>query len=183
MSSEGVEGEVTVDPYPGKVFRGKLTYVQPVANQGRLFLTRMYLDNPDMLLLQGMFARAKVPVEVIPNVLRIPVDALMEQVRENEYNTVFIVNTENKAKLHRIKIGPHDSRHARVLNGLQEGDLVVIQGKEILGTGQPLEVTKNTTPLDSPLLPTRTRAAEGPQKQPPPEGNAGQAKEKTAGSL
>ncbi len=35
--TDGVAGEVTVDSYPGKVFAGKLTYIQPVANVGRLF--------------------------------------------------------------------------------------------------------------------------------------------------
>jgi RND family efflux transporter MFP subunit len=180
VSSGGVEGEVTVDSYPTKVFKGRLIYVQPVANQGRLFLTRMYLDNPDMLLLQGMFARARVPVEVIPNVLRIPVDSLMEQVRDHEYNTVFMVNSETKAELRRIKIGPHDSRHAQVLLGLQEGDLVVVQGKEVLGTGQPLAVTKIETPLESPLMPARQKAAEAGQKDSPAEARSGNAKEKAA---
>lgn len=34
---EGVDGEVTVDSCPSKIFKGKLTYIQPVASQARSF--------------------------------------------------------------------------------------------------------------------------------------------------
>jgi len=154
--AEGVDGELSVDPYPGKVFKGRLTYVQPVAGPGRLFLTRFYLDNPETLLLQGMFARAKIPVEVIPGVVRVPLGALLEQVRESEANTVFLVDKDKKARLQRIKIGATDARNAQVLEGLQEGDLVVVEGKEILGAGQPLDISLPARPEEDSRPPVKT---------------------------
>lgn len=138
---DGVPGEVTVDSYPGRMFKGLLTYVQPVANQSRLFQARIYLENADRLLLQGMFARARIPVTVIPGVARIPLAALLEQIRENDFNTVFVVDQEKKAKLTRIKIGSSDPFNAEVLEGLKEGDTIVVRGKEALGTGQLLDPT------------------------------------------
>ena len=102
---EGVDGEVSVDSYPGKIFKGKLTYIQPVASQARLFQIRIYLDNPDLVLLQGMFARGRIVVKTIPGVLRVPIGALMEQVRVNDTNTVFLVDQNKKAQLTRVKIG------------------------------------------------------------------------------
>jgi membrane fusion protein (multidrug efflux system) len=146
---EGVDGEVSVDSYPGKIFKGKLSYIQPVASQARLFQIRIYLDNPDMLLLQGMFARGRVVVKTIPGVLRVPVGALMEQIRTNETNTVFLVDRDNKAQLTRVKIGTTDPRYAQVLEGLKEGEMVVVQGKEILNVGQPLKVTELPSPQKS----------------------------------
>lgn len=137
--TEGVDGEVTVDSYPGKAFAGKLTYIQPVANVGRLFQVRIYLDNPEILLLQGMFARGRTVYKVIPDVVRVPLDSLLEQIRENDYNTVFLVGPETKAVLTRIKIGSTDPKHAHVLEGVKPGDVVVVQGKEILSSGQPLD--------------------------------------------
>ncbi len=142
----GVDGEVSVDSYPGKIFKGKLSYIQPVASQARLFQIRIYLDNPDMLLLQGMFARGRVVVKTIPGVLRVPVCALMEQVRVNDTNTVFVVDKDKKAQLTRVKIGTTDPRYAQVLEGLTEGATVVAQGKEILNTGQPLKITELPSP-------------------------------------
>ncbi|MBI5251538.1 MAG: efflux RND transporter periplasmic adaptor subunit [Desulfomonile tiedjei] len=140
--TDGVDGEVTVDSYPGKVFSGKLTYIQPVANVGRLFQVRIYLDNPEMLLLQGMFARGKTVHKVIPDVVRVPLDSLLEQIRDNDYNTVFLVGPENKAVLTRIKIGTTDPKFAAVVEGVKAGDTVVVQGKEILSSGQPLDPTE-----------------------------------------
>jgi membrane fusion protein, multidrug efflux system len=147
--AEGVDGEVTVDSYPGKVFKGKLTYIQPVANVGRLFQVRIYLDNPDMLLLQGMFARGRTVFKVIPNVVRVPLESLLEQIRDNDYNTVFVVDGEKKAVLTRIKIGSTDPKFAQVVEGLKPGDTVVVQGKEILSSGQPLDpsgIQRNSRP-------------------------------------
>jgi membrane fusion protein (multidrug efflux system) len=143
---EGVDGEVSVDSYPGKIFKGKLTYIQPVASQARLFQIRIYLDNPDMVLLQGMFARGRIVVKTIPGVLRVPIGALMEQVRVNDTNTVFLVDQNKKAQLTRVKIGTTDPRYAQVLEGLKEREMVVVQGKEILNTGQPLKTTELPSP-------------------------------------
>jgi membrane fusion protein, multidrug efflux system len=146
---EGVDGDVSVDSYPGKNFKGKLTYIQPVASQARLFQIRIYLDNPDMVLLQGMFARGRIVVKTIPGVLRVPLGALMEQVRVNDTNTVFLVDENKKAQLTRVKIGTTDPRYAEVLEGLKEGEMVVVQGKEILNTGQPLKTTELPSPQKS----------------------------------
>jgi len=159
--ADGVPGELTVDSYPGKVWKGNLTYVQPVANQARLFQVRIYLDNPDMLLLQGMFARARIPVEVIPGVMRMPLNGLLEQVRENDFNTVFVVDPESKAKLTRIKIGATDPVFAQVLEGLKEGDMVVVRGKEALGTGQLLAPTLLETAPKEPPPPEKAPEATG----------------------
>ncbi len=144
IGTEGAVAEVTVDSYPGKTFSGKLTYIQPVAQQSRLFQVRIYLDNPDMSLLQGMFARARTLVEVVPDVLRVPLDALLEQIRENNSNSVFLVDKDGKAQMNRIKIGLTDRRYAQVTEGLKKDDIVVVQGKEILSNGQPLDVTLMT---------------------------------------
>jgi RND family efflux transporter MFP subunit len=153
--TEGIDASVSVDPYPGKIFDGRLTYIQPVAGEERLFQIRIYLDNPEMLLLQGMFARGRIVIKTVAGVLRIPLEALMDQVRNNEYNTVFVVDDGKKAKLTRIKIGANNQRYAEVVEGLQTGDMVVAKGKEVLSTGQPLDVTilqvtqNETRPLPS----------------------------------
>jgi membrane fusion protein (multidrug efflux system) len=139
--TEGIDGQVTVDSYPDRVYRGKLTYIQPIANQGRLFQVRFYLNNPDMSLLQGMFARGKIVYQVIRDVPRVPLAALLEQVRENETNTVFLVDQNGKAELARVKIGNTDPVYAEIVEGIVPGSIVVTQGKEILNSGQPLKTT------------------------------------------
>jgi RND family efflux transporter MFP subunit len=172
--TEGVDAEVTVDSYPGRPFKGKLTYIQPIANQSRLFQIRIYLENPDMMLLQGMFARGRIVVKTIPGVVRVPITALLEQVRENEANMVFLVDPDQKARLLPIKIGQRDPLYAEVLEGLSSGNKVVVQGKEILSSGQPLKTT---------LLPPASRNGQTAPKQSSSRNETAQDKSSPKGSM
>lgn len=140
IASEGIEAEITVDAYPGRVFKGKLTYIQGVANANRLFQSRFYLDNPERLLLQGMYARGSTVLDTIKGVIRIPLLALLDETRENESNSCFIVDSDNKAKLTRVEIGSVDAEFAEVTKGLKIGDTVVVEGKDVLSNGQPVQV-------------------------------------------
>ncbi|MDQ7785423.1 MAG: efflux RND transporter periplasmic adaptor subunit [Desulfomonilaceae bacterium] len=136
---DGIDAEVGVDAYPGRVFPGRLTYIEPVADEYSLFEIRIHMDNPDMKLLQGMFARAAIIFNTLDNVLRLPRSALLDPVRNHDHNTVFVVNPEGKAVFTRIKIGMTNRRYAQVLEGLSEGDVVVVRGKEILSDGHAVE--------------------------------------------
>ncbi|MEW6347697.1 MAG: efflux RND transporter periplasmic adaptor subunit [Thermodesulfobacteriota bacterium] len=144
--TEGVEASVYVDSYPDRTFKGRLTYVQPVAVEGRLFQIRIYLDNPDMSLLQGMFARGRIVVKTIGGTPLVPLTALLDQIRPNETNSVVIVDGEKKAQIRQITIGPNNQRYAQVLDGLEDGDVVVVRGKEVLTKDQPLETEEMPQP-------------------------------------
>ncbi len=141
----GVEADVKVDSFPDKTFKGNIGYIQPVTNLNRLFEARIYIDNEDMQLFEGMYARAEVVVKTIPDVVRIPIESLLEQVHANEMNAVVLVNNREKAEITRIKIGETDRHYAAVLDGLNPGDRVVVEGKEVVNSGQPLEVAKTST--------------------------------------
>ncbi|MCX5874134.1 MAG: efflux RND transporter periplasmic adaptor subunit [Deltaproteobacteria bacterium] len=136
----GIETEVMIDSLPGKKFEGRIGYIQPVTNLNQLFQVRIYIENPDLKLLEGMYARGRVLVNRIPDVVRIPISALLEQVRTNESNSVVRVDKHNRAEITRIRIGVTDNLSAQVMEGLTPGDLVVIEGKEVLSNGQPLEI-------------------------------------------
>ncbi len=143
---EGGEAEITVDSLPGRKFKGKVGYIQTVTNQSRLFEARIYIDNRDMQLLEGMYARAMVVSKHMPNVVRVPIDALLEQIRSDQANEVVRVSNGDTAELTRVKIGDIDAAYAQVLDGLQPGDRVVVGGKEILTNGQRLEVDSVSSP-------------------------------------
>ncbi|HTY24192.1 MAG TPA: efflux RND transporter periplasmic adaptor subunit [Desulfomonilaceae bacterium] len=146
QEGRGVEAEVKVDSFPNKTFKGNIGYIQPVTNQNRLFEARIYIDNKDMQLFEGMYARAEVVVKTIPDVVRIPIEALLEQVHGNELNAVVLVNKREQAEITRIKIGDTDRHYAAVLDGVKPGDRVVVEGKEVVNSGQPLQVTETSRP-------------------------------------
>ncbi|MGB6064156.1 MAG: efflux RND transporter periplasmic adaptor subunit [Desulfomonilaceae bacterium] len=144
----GVAAEVAVDSISGKTFKGKVGYIQPVMNQNRLFEVRIYIDNRDMQLLEGMYARGRILIKRIPDVVRIPIDALLDQVRNNDKNAVVRVGKQSQAQIARIKIGATDKKFAQVLAGLKLGDVVVVEGKEVLSNGQPLETAVTASSRD-----------------------------------
>ncbi len=140
---EGISAEVLVDSYPGKVFPGKLAYVEPVAGAARLFEIRIFMDNKEMLLLQGMLGRARIPFDNAKGVLRIPLTALLDPVRKDHQNTVFVLDAENRAQFKTIKLGKFNRTHAEITDGLNEGDLVIVSGKEVLTSGQRVELVES----------------------------------------
>lgn len=142
IRSEGENAEVTLDAYPGETFSGRLTYIEPVANDNRLFEIRIYVDNADMSLLQGMVGRGRIVVRTIPDVLRVPVVGLLNEIRPDADNAVYCVDPDNRARLTQIKVGEINHAYAAVLDGLSEGNPVVVQGKEVLSSGQLLAATK-----------------------------------------
>ena len=154
----GIDAEVTVDALPGKIFTARLSYLQSVANDNRLFQTRFYLDNPQSVLLQGMFARGSVALSSVDNVVRIPRLALLEEVRENASNAVYIAGSDNKAHYTQVDVGVVDPRFVQIVKGLEHGAIVVVYGHEVLVEGQPLDPTI----LDpSELFPSGSKALQG----------------------
>ena len=136
-----IKANVIVDALPGKSFEGRITYIAPAARKGKVFEVRAYLDNPDMILREGMFARARVVPERITNVTRVPVAALLGKIRDNSANQVFVVGKDNKVRLTMVVIGLSDDDNAEVTKGLKEGDRVVVYGAEVLSTGTQVEPT------------------------------------------
>ena len=67
-----------------------------------------------MTLFEGMYARGRTVVKRLPGVVRVPIDALLEQVRPNAENAVVRVSKESKAEITRIKIGDTDDIYAEV---------------------------------------------------------------------
>jgi RND family efflux transporter MFP subunit len=137
---------VTVDALPKRGFDGRITYIAPAARKGNVFEVRTYLENPDMILREGMFARARIVPERTPNVLRVPNTALLGKVRDNASNQVYVVDKENKVRLTMITVGASDDVHAQVTKGLRENDKVVVYGKELLSTGTRVEPQDSKRP-------------------------------------
>jgi len=61
----GHDVEFTAEAYPGEVFRGTVSFIQPVLDEGsRTVKVRVNVANPDLRLKPGMFVRAQVRARV-----------------------------------------------------------------------------------------------------------------------
>ncbi len=145
--------ELTVDAYPGQVFKGKIASLDArVAQDTRTLLVRGTLDNPERKLLPGMFANVSVLAGSARQVISVPRTALTYSLygdsvyvvmapegggampAEPPADAVFVVE--------RRFVKPGQVRQDRVAieTGLQPGEQVVTTGQIKLTNGSHVKI-------------------------------------------
>jgi len=130
--SLGQEAKVNVDAYPQEEFSGQVTKISPVVD----LLTRsapieITLDNPQLRLKSGMFAKVKLILQTHKDTPII----LKEAVMGKEPNLYVYVIENKKAASRKVTLGIRQGPYYEVQQGLKEGDLVVIMGQQRLYEG------------------------------------------------
>lgn len=103
---------------------------------GTLTLKAVF-DNPQHLLISGMFARVAAEGEVRRGALLVPQRAV-QQILGKTFVTV--VTADNKAESRPVKMGPRVSSLWVVEEGLTAGDRIVVEGFSKIQAGTPLQV-------------------------------------------
>ncbi|MDR1307428.1 MAG: efflux RND transporter periplasmic adaptor subunit [Treponema sp.] len=81
--------EITLDAWPGEVFRGAVTEVSPVVDPAsRTMEVKVNVTNQEDKLKEGMFAKVKLITEQKENIVKIPASAMIQRFGE-EY--VYVV--------------------------------------------------------------------------------------------
>ena len=110
------------------------------AQTGTLTVKALF-DNPDGLLLPGMFARVTLIGDTIPNALLVPERAVQQLLGKS---FVMVVGANNKAEARTITIGDKIGSYYVVKDGLDASDTVVVEGLTTLQEGGDLAVTMVT---------------------------------------
>lgn len=130
---------VTVDAYPGTVFTGLVDNVFPVIEgKSRTLTVRVGIDNPDAMLLPGMFARALITVAEFEDAIVIPSMSL-DKTDEEGYK-VFTVDASNTVRARPVEVVYITTDYTVVASGLYEGELVVSETPQELKDGMPVNV-------------------------------------------
>ncbi len=129
----GSGASITTDAYPGRVFRGQVSYVDPkVDPQTRTAQARIELANPGQQLKIGMYvnvaftalgaAESTVPI--------VPITAVQNM---NNQQIVFAATSDpNVFVMRPLRLGPENNGYYPVLEGLSVGDRVVTNGSFML---------------------------------------------------
>ncbi|HEU4597554.1 MAG TPA: efflux RND transporter periplasmic adaptor subunit [Pyrinomonadaceae bacterium] len=129
----GSGASVTSDAYPGRVFRGRVTYVDPQLDPAtRTAQVRIELANPSQSLKIGMYvnvafgalggAEATAPI--------VPASAVQSV---NNRQVVFLATADPNVFIVRpVRLGPESNGRYPVLEGLFVGDRVVTEGSFML---------------------------------------------------
>lgn len=102
---------------------------------------RAEVPNPDWVLLPGQFVRVRVEVGVRPNVTMIPQRAVSIS---QEATTVMVVGPENIVEPRPVALGHMLGSDWVVLEGLSDGDRVIVAGLQSVQPGMRVRVASGT---------------------------------------
>ncbi|UCG32552.1 MAG: efflux RND transporter periplasmic adaptor subunit [Phycisphaerales bacterium] len=126
----GLPALVTVDALPGQVFRGRVSKIAPLPDAQSAWLnpdlkvypTQINLDTSNAELRTGMNCQAQIIVEEHPDVLYVPVQAVL---RIGAEPTVFVRHGSG-FEPQPVKIGLDNNSMVRVLTGIEPGQEVLL---------------------------------------------------------
>jgi len=126
----GATAAVRINAYPDKTFSGRVTYVYPTLKaETRTVAVRVELANPGGLLKPGMFAQVELPVAGGGQVVTVPVSAVIDS---GTRQMVLIQLKEGRFEPREVKLGARSDSHVAVLEGVSEGDLVVVSANFLI---------------------------------------------------
>ncbi len=133
----GLKVEAKVEALGGAILKGQVSRVSGSLDSAtRTMLVEADFKNENGKLRPGMFATARIAVELHDNALLIPVASL---VKEKANNFVF-KQVDGKAKKTSIKPGFNDGVNVEVLDGIGPDDQILLVGTTTLTDGQAVTV-------------------------------------------
>ena len=130
----GAPVTIRVAPYPEERFTGEVFFVSPTLDpEGRRFVLKAWIPNPDGRLRPGLFATIEAEIERRPDALLVPESSL---VHELDGTHVWRVGEDRKAERVPVEVGLHlDGRVEVRGGGLRAGDVIVRAGTHKLQPG------------------------------------------------
>ena len=145
LNSGGMDqARVSVSLSNGEVYplEGRLVQADRALSENTGTLTvKAQFDNPQGMLLPGMFARIRLGGEVIPGALLVPQRAV-QQLLDKSF--VILVGPDNKSISRTVNLGEKVGSYYIIRDGVTADDTVVVEGLTNLQEGRDLNVTMVT---------------------------------------
>ena len=133
----GMEVNVTIDAL-GKDFLGKIIFVSPAMDEdSKSYRVRVSLDNPDNTVKAGLFAHTAVDILQRPQTIFVPQSAVLTR---NGEQYVFVLREDGTVERRVVKIGLLNDVSEEILEGLTEGEKVVLTNQDKLQDGMKVKV-------------------------------------------
>jgi len=154
---KGNEVHLRLSGLPGKVFKGKLVYIYPYAQEKtRTIQVRMVFDNPGLDLKPDMFANVTINSGKTIDALMVPTEAI---VRTGSREQVYVVRAPGKFEPRPVTLGLNSDTMTQVLSGVSLGEEVVTSAMFMIDSesklreatekmqGQDTSAPKETQPI------------------------------------
>ncbi len=134
----------TMFPYPGKV-----NFTSPTLNPDTgALVVRSTFPNPQGMVLPGQFVRAHVSGAVRPNAIFVPQQAVF-QGQSGMY--VFTIKENNTVSMQPVEAGEWYGDYWIIKQGLNPGDVVVVEGINKVVDGSTVIITSKQSPKKAAL--------------------------------
>lgn len=154
--SKGQTLIATIDAFPGRTFRGKITSINPkVESDTRNVLIEATIPNPANVLMPGMYASVEVQSGAPQRRLTVPQTAVIY----NPYGeTVYVVEEKGKgpdgkavlvAKQIFVVAGAKRGDQVAIEKGIKKGDVVVTSGQLKLKNGSVVIINNQIVPANA----------------------------------
>ncbi|MFA5144474.1 MAG: efflux RND transporter periplasmic adaptor subunit [Candidatus Omnitrophota bacterium] len=128
----GQSAEMSLQAYPDEKFTGTVSKVSPVLDlETRTAPIEITISNSDHRLKSGMFVQVQLVLEEHENAVVIPKEAIMGK----EPQAYVYIIRDNIACQKSIKTGVRQGAYCEVVDGLKDGDMVVVMGQQQLYEG------------------------------------------------
>jgi len=134
----GQKAELRFDAYPGEVFEAVITEVSPVLDPtSRTMGVSLELSKKDKRIKAGMFARVKLITDTHSNIVIVSESALVSRYGDAY---VFVVEPDSTVEKRLVKAGIRVDDKREILEGLSNGEQVVVRGQTLLEEGTKVNV-------------------------------------------
>lgn len=128
---------VSTEVFPGSAFKGKISFISPKGDASHNYLVEVLIDNYGKNTLKaGTYVMVTFSFETNATALQIPKIALAEGLK-NPY--VYVVNGD-KVSVRKIVTGRETGEYVEVVNGLQVGEQIVVNGQINLIDGSIISI-------------------------------------------
>jgi RND family efflux transporter MFP subunit len=137
--------DMTIDALGGKAYTGQHHYLFKTTDSlARLYNLEIEVQNPDLQILPGMFARVSIVKNQDAQGLAVPIYAL---VTEGKQKGVY-VEKENVVHFRPVTTGFQDGWKTQITKGLSPGESVVVVGHKIIEDGETVNVTRTIRKME-----------------------------------
>lgn len=137
---EGMPVKIHLDVYKDETFTGKVSLIYPTIDAAtRTFPVEITLDNKDMRVRPGMFARVTIDFGTERRVV-LPDLAVVKQTGSGD-RYVYVYN-DGKVDFVKVELGRRTDTRYEVLSGVSDGARVVVAGQSRLYNGAEVTVVE-----------------------------------------
>lgn len=138
---ENQRAELRADALPDQLFVGYVERISPVVNRETgTFKVTVYVDKTDNLLRPGMFSRVRIVYDTRQNTRMIP----MASVISEDLNLSVYVIRDSLAFKKRILTGYTNGQNVEVIEGLDDGEVVVTIGQSSLQDSSKVSIINSS---------------------------------------